>query len=326
MKKTVSLIGMLIIVFLSGCTGEEQKPESFPTPIVRAQEMIDREQAIPDTVIKIHPEMDLYHPQLHSAEYEDPQPIPGLVNTAGAEDSPFITPDGQLLYFWFTPVSTIPPEEQLLDQVTGIYVSRWQGEQWGPAERIWLQDSDKLAMDGCEFVQGNRIWFCSAREGYTGLHWFQADLVETGWTNWQLADFDEIENVGELHISSDHELILFHSDRPGGSGGLDIWMMTRTGSGWGDVTNMQALNSAEQEGWPYISQDGSEIWFLRNNLGTPAIFRSKLVEGIWQIPEMIIAQFAGEPSLDEAGNLYFTHHFVKEGVILEADIYVAYRK
>ncbi len=41
---------------------------------------------------------------------------------------------------------------------------------------------------------------------------------------------------------------------------------------------------------------------------------------------MILSQFAGEPSLDAAGNLYSTHHYFQEGVMLEADIYVAYRK
>jgi len=35
---------------------------------------------------------------------------------------------------------------------------------------------------------------------------------------------------------------------------------------------------------------------------------------------------ATEPSLDNEGNTYFTHHFFRDGVMLEADIYVAYRK
>ena len=39
-----------------------------------------------------------------------------------------------------------------------------------------------------------------------------------------------------------------------------------------------------------------------------------------------ISQFAGEASLDNKGNIYFTHHFYKDGVMLEADIYVAYKK
>ena len=50
------------------------------------------------------------------------------------------------------------------------------------------------------------------------------------------------------------------------------------------------------------------------------------VNGEWQDPELVISQFAGESSIDNEGNVYFTHHFFNNGVMLEADIYVAYRK
>jgi hypothetical protein len=61
-------------------------------------------------------------------------------------------------------------------------------------------------------------------------------------------------------------------------------------------------------------------------MGSPAIFRSKRVNGEWQEPELIISQFAGESSVDSEGNIYFTHHYYKDGVMLEADIYIAYKK
>jgi len=90
--------------------------------------------------------------------------------------------------------------------------------------------------------------------------------------------------------------------------------------------NIEAVNSAEDEGYPYLSVDGKELWFTRTYLGTPAVFRSEKVNGIWQSPELIISQFAGEPTLDSKGNVYFVHHFYKEGVMLEADIYIAQRR
>ena len=40
------------------------------------------------------------------------------VNTSGREDSPFLLPDGQTLYFFFTPDVSIPAEKQLFDGVT----------------------------------------------------------------------------------------------------------------------------------------------------------------------------------------------------------------
>ena len=41
---------------------------------------------------------------------------------------------------------------------------------------------------------------------------------------------------------------------------------------------------------------------------------------------LIVSQFAGEPTLDDAGNLYFVHHYFEHGQMIEADIYVAYKK
>ena len=56
------------------------------------------------------------------------------------------------------------------------------------------------------------------------------------------------------------------------------------------------------------------------------MFRSKRLGGEWQEPELIVSTFAGEPTLDWAGNLYFVHHFYEDGVLIEADIYVAHRR
>jgi hypothetical protein len=62
-------------------------------------------------------------------------------------------------------------------------------------------------------------------------------------------------------------------------------------------------------------------------LGSPAIYRSLKVDGEWQEPELILSQFAGESSMDNEGNIYFTHHFYNnQWKMIEADIYVAVKK
>jgi hypothetical protein len=83
------------------------------------------------------------------------------------------------------------------------------------------------------------------------------------------------------------------------------------------------VNSPEVDGWPYVSPDGQELWFTRTYQGSPAIYRSHRIAGAWSEPELIVSQFAGEPSLDVEGNLYFVHHWIRDGVILDADLYVA---
>ena len=131
------------------------------------------------------PETDAYPPQLHSDEYDDPVPMPGPINTPGAEDSPFILPDGEMFYFVFVPDVSVPVEKQIIDGVTGMYVSRMVSGAWSQPERVLLNDD--ISLDGCQFIQGDVLWFCSVRPGCTGVNWFTAKLVDGQWQNWQYA-------------------------------------------------------------------------------------------------------------------------------------------
>jgi hypothetical protein len=329
------LIGILItaIVLLYGCAAQTPVPAA-PTPSPEKPEPepvtvnvpVDRESKIPAGQVKITPETDIYQPVLHSGEYEEPVPVPYPISTAGAEDSAFVMPDGKTLYVWFTPNPNAPLGEQLDDGVTGIYVSHNVNGAWQKPERVVLQDPGKQSLDGCAFIKDNTMWFCSARTGYTGMNWFTADYVNGKWTNWKSADFNPDYEVGELHITSDGKELYFHSARAGGKGQYDIWVSELGDGGWLAPHNIEAVNTPETDGWPSLNSDGNELWFTRTYQGSPAIYRSMKINGEWQEPELILSQFAGESSVDNAGNIYFTHHFFKDGVMLEADIYVAYRK
>jgi hypothetical protein len=298
--------------------------EETPTKSESSYPDVTREEKIPQLAVKMTPDTDVYPPVLHLNDWETPVPLDGPVNTAGGEDSPFIPEDRDELYFFFTPDVSIPAEKQVLDQVTGIYLSRYINGSWQSPERIWLQDPGKLALDGAEFIQGNTMLFVTAREGYTGLHWFSADYTDGKWKNWRNADFDPDYEVGELHIHGDE--LYYHSAKSGGKGQYDIWKLIRINSSWQNPVNIEVCNSAETDGWPYITPDGNELWFTRTYLGSPAVYRSIRKDNGWQTPELVISSFAGEPTMDRFGNLYFVHHYYQDGVMIEADIYVCYRK
>jgi len=111
LKSLFVVFGLVLFAVLACQTPPE------PTP------QISRAESIPTDVTKITPEMDLYPPILHSDEWESPVPVDAPVSTTGAEDSPFITPDGNTLYFFFTPDVRVPVEQQLVDGVTWTYSS-----------------------------------------------------------------------------------------------------------------------------------------------------------------------------------------------------------
>jgi hypothetical protein len=281
-----------------------------------------RGDSIPSDAIKVTPETDANPPTSSSSDFKDPVPIASMINSAGAEDSPFMTSDGKSLYFFFTPDVRVPAEKQLFDGVTGIYVSDRVGDSWSVPRRVMLQKEGKLALDGCEFVQDNIIWFCSAREGYTGINWFSAGLEDGVWKDFRLSDFDPDYKVGELHFTKDWSAVYFHSDRAGGKGSLDIWMSKSVDGVWQSPVNIEAVNSAGSEGWPALSPDETELWFSKDY----GVWRSILVDGEWGAPERMFSPLTGEPTIDPVGNVYFVHHFFKDDKMIEADIYFAEKK
>jgi hypothetical protein len=110
------------------------------------------------------------------------------------------------------------------------------GETQGPAVLI-VELSDPLANDVSPTVRFDEreIFFASTRVGSIGLN----DI----WTSTRRSPNDAWstpENVGPANsgfneltpgLSPDGRILLFDSDRPGGVGGRDIWMSTRTPSG-----------------------------------------------------------------------------------------------
>lgn len=307
----------ILLLMAIGC--EQKGDDAYP--------QIDRSSAIPESAAKMGPSSDLLPPVLHTSEFRLIEPVPGSVNTAGAEDSPYVSPNGQFLYFFFTPDVRVPATSQVGDQVSGLYVSSREGAGWGSIRRIWLQQADKLALDGAACVQGDTMWFASAREGYTGVNIFTAKGHDASWRNWVYAGrtLNKTFEMGEVHAMPGNSALYFHSSRSGGRGGVDIWYTELSEGVWQQPVNVPGVNSSGDDSLPFVTPDGKELWFTRIYQGSPAIYRSRSMVGGWGPPQLMVSQFAAEPSVDSNGDLYFAHHFFRDGVMLEADIYVARR-
>jgi len=71
-------------------------------------------------------------------------------------------------------------------------------------------------------------------------------------------------------ISPDGLELYFHSWRPGGYGGADLWAVERATADepWGPVVNLgPPLNSASDDGWPCVSPDGLVLLFCTYRAG-----------------------------------------------------------
>jgi hypothetical protein len=329
MTSRIGIAALVGVLFFSlGCQAATSIAASLPASKSRLA-------SIPAGNWKGSPKTDFW-PAEAASGWSKPVPLEGPVNTAGGEDSAFVTPDGNSLYFFFTPDVSIPVQQQVSDGVTGIWVSRRLGGSWAEPERVLLTEPGQAALDGCLFVRDDRLYFCSIRAGNVReIDWYVAVATGGTWGNVSGAGewFNQTMDLGEIHFTAGYREIFFATKQAGGSGGFDLWMAHATGDGWSEPENLgPEVNTAADENRPFVSEDGRELWFDSQSRGGkvgPAVFRClKQADDTWGDCREIVSVFAGEPNLSGDGRtLYFIHHFYSADLqtMIEADIYVSYR-
>lgn len=85
------------------------------------------------------------------------------------------------------------------------------------------------------------------------------------------ADFNRPDSTeGCPFVSPDGKMFFIASNRPGGLGGLDIWVSTRAGEHdpWSEPVNLGApINSAANDFCPTMARDGNTFFFASNRAG-----------------------------------------------------------
>ncbi|MGE0077245.1 MAG: OmpA family protein [Bacteroidales bacterium] len=90
-------------------------------------------------------------------------------------------------------------------------------------------------------------------------------------------------------FSVDGKHLLFTSNRKGGLGGLDIYIADLMPNGeWGNIKNLEIINTPYNEESPILSSDGKTLYFAsqgHNTMGGFDIFYSKLLpDNKWSVP------------------------------------------
>ncbi len=150
---------------------------------------------------------------------------------------------------------------------------------------------------------GNLMFFTRSsakkdRRGKRQLKIFMAEKMEDEWANIREVPFNG-DDFSTCHpaISSDGTRLYFSSNRPGGFGGMDIYVSTFRNQAWSEPVNLgPVINSTGNEVFPYISED--EVLYFSSSdqggFGRLDIFRSKKIyadsERTWQIKQNL-----GEP-------------------------------
>lgn len=108
-----------------------------------------------------------------------------------------------------------------------------------------------------------------ARNGEYHLQLFVAHRSPTGkWKQPEPLPFCSPEyNYMHPAISPHGDTLFFVSDKGRGKGGTDIWMTTRTASGWSRPAPVEAINTEAHEAFPFVAANGALYFCSKGHPG-----------------------------------------------------------
>lgn len=172
-----------------------------------------------------------------------------------------------------------------------------------------------------------------AKDGIVKLKIYSAYKVNDTWSNIEDLSFNDDEsNTAHPAISVDGKYLYFASDRPGGMGGMDIWVVQRRGDEWGTPTNLgPMINTDGDEVFPFIHADGTLYFASTGHMGLGGLdlfYSIPNDQGVWMKPSSMGKPFNTES--DDFGfivdrdkkNGYFSSN--RPGGLGEDDIYSFY--
>lgn len=113
------------------------------------------------------------------------------------------------------------------------------------------------------------LWF--SRDRPAGAGGYDIWIVRKSGGSWGAVSPVTFNSSGrdfDPAFSPDGRFIYFCSDRPGGSGGDDIWRVVMSPAGFGEPENLgPGVNSAGDEFAPMMSRDGKRLLFSSNRAG-----------------------------------------------------------
>lgn len=197
----------------------------------------------------------------------------------GDDREPWITADGQTIYFKSDRLATTSPRNN-----NDIFVINKQSDgSWSDPELVGFPISTNEGDEHCPAIlqDGETLCFASRRAGgYGGSDiWCASPDGAGGWQD----PVNQGPNINtaaeEFHFSQDESgMVYFTSARPGGYGGMDIYSAMQLGDNeWSEASNLgPQVNTAAADMCPALPPGGKTItWFSTrqdNSLGNIDIF------------------------------------------------------
>jgi outer membrane protein OmpA-like peptidoglycan-associated protein len=221
------------------------------------------------------------------------------INSEFTEYNPVVSADQSVMAF-----TSLRPNKRTGRASEEVYITYRQSGDWGEPSRIEIRTDENVGTAGIS-ADGQQmlVFIGSGSKGNLyimrkeGDGWSQPSAIEG-------LNSRDLESTGS--ITPDGKKIYFASNRPGGYGGLDIWVAENVGNGkWGNIMNLgPEVNTQYDEDAPFIHPDMKTLYFTsngENSMGGRDIFKTNTLGGKWTTPENM-----GFPINTPLNDNYFT--------------------
>lgn len=213
------------------------------------------------------------------------------VNTKANDHSPVVSLSENELYYTSRQKRENERSLEDGDNPEKIYHSTLSSNQWSKNYLLEVffknyenESALSLSADGLEL-----FLFRNDEEGqslyqtiYDGKKWGKPFKLP--------APINSIANETHACLSPDKSTLFFTSDRDGGFGGKDIYLVRKTTNGhWSSLTNLGPnINTSEDEETPIFHYDGKTLYFAsegHNSMGRMDVFYSQMrADSTWSEP------------------------------------------
>ena len=204
-----------------------------------------------------------------------------VINSEYSDHSPVITCDGNTLYF----TSQRPNAMNSYDDEKIYVAHKKDNGEWSSPDLLPSPINTKGKNESVVAVSndGKQLYFFRSGSSLQGNLYVVEQNDKGGWGKPKQLSSDINTKYRELHvtISPDGNSMYFSSDRPGGFGGLDIYVKKKLPNGkWSDPQLLpEEVNTASDEEYPFVHPNGSILYFNskgHENVGGYDVFYSKI--------------------------------------------------
>jgi hypothetical protein len=221
------------------------------------------------------------------------------VNSEGSEYTPIISADESVMIFTSRREGSTggkmdlqgKPSSRTGDYYEDVFFTTKKEEEWGIPKNIGPSvnslghdaaialspDGQTLYIYRSDSVKYGNIFACDLDGEYWGKPRKLPEPINSKF--WE----------GSCSVNADNNMMFFVSNRPGGIGGKDIYMIRKLPNGeWAEPMNLgPTINTQYDEDAPFIHVDGKTLYFSsqgHRSMGGYDIFKTTYEDGKWSTP------------------------------------------